>query len=51
MSSFSIIFIILIAIFIVGIPFFLIGIIIKKICKYLDIKTEYYKKHIDDRQV
>lgn len=35
----------------VGIPLGLVIFLITKIIKYLNAKTEYYKKHSDDRQV
>ena len=40
--------ILLLIVFIV--PIVLIIFLIRKVVKYLDVKTEYYKKHMDDRQ-
>lgn len=40
--------ILLLVVFIV--PIIVIVFLIRKVVKYLDVKTEYYKKHMDDRQ-
>jgi len=37
-------------IIVIILPIFLICFVVYKFVKYLNVKTEYYKKHMDDRQ-
>lgn len=49
-DSFVTLFNIILLLIVFIVPIVLIIFLIRKVVKYMDVKTEYYKKHMDDRQ-